>query len=75
MVDHFFEDARKGGWFAAVLSEAPSHPRAIRTMEYADHYDEIWQSQVPDPYPSFESGVADEYVEAGGVVRNGWQNR
>jgi len=42
-----------------------SHPRAIRTMEYADHCDEVWISELPSPYPSFEDWRrdADSYVE------------
>ncbi len=65
IADHFFEDAQKGGWFDAVLIQARSHPRAIRTMEYADHCDDIWQSRFPNPYPSFEEWrrSADAYVK------------
>lgn len=65
IADHFFEDAQKGGWFDAVLIQVRNHPREIRTMEYAGHCDEIWQSQVPNPYPSFEEWRrnADAYVE------------
>ena len=41
------------------------HPRAVRTMEYADHCDEVWISELPSPYPSFEDWRrdADSYVE------------
>jgi hypothetical protein len=36
IVDHFFRDAHNEGWFDAILTQARNHPRAIRTMEYAD---------------------------------------
>jgi len=54
IADHFFKDAKKGGWFDAVLIQVRIHPRAIRTMEYVDHCDEFWQARGPNPYPSFE---------------------
>jgi len=65
IADHFFEDAQKGGWFDAVLIQVRNHPRAIRTMEYADHCDELCESRFPSPYPSFEEWrrAADSYVE------------
>ena len=64
--DHFLQTAKREGWFDASLVQVRSHPRAIRTMEYADHCDEVWGSQIPEPYPSFESWRqrADSYVEA-----------
>jgi len=63
--DHFFEDAQTEAWFEAVLIQVRSHPRAIRTMEYADHCDELWSSAMPEPYPSFEDWRrdADSYVD------------
>jgi len=62
---HFFRNARADGWFDAVLIQVRSHPRAIRTMEYADHCDEVWGAHLPIPYPSFEDWRrdADAYVE------------
>jgi hypothetical protein len=65
IADHYFQDAKAGGWFDAILVGARSHPRAIRTMEYADHCDEVWSSQMPEPYPSFEDWRrdADAYVD------------
>lgn len=65
IADHYFRDAKTEGWFDAILAQARSHPRAIRTMEYADHCDEISSSQMPEPYPSFENWRqdADGYVE------------
>ena len=65
IADHYFDDAKAGNWFDAVRMLAHRHPRAIRTMEYADHCDEVWGSQLPDPYPSFEQwrSQADSYVE------------
>ncbi len=65
IADHFFQNARTEGWFDAVLIQALSHPRAIRTMEYADHCDEVWGAHPPIPYPSFEDWRrdADAYVE------------
>jgi hypothetical protein len=64
ITDHFFQDAKTGGWMDAILSSARSHPRAIRTMEYWEQCDEIWASNLPDPYPSFRSWrkQADSYV-------------
>ena len=65
IADHFFEDAQKSGWFDAVLIQVRNHPRAIRTMEYADHCDELCESRFPSPYPSFEEWrrAAGSYVE------------
>lgn len=65
IADHFFQDAKAGGWFDAILVGARNHPRAIRSMEYADHCDEVWSSQMPEPYPSFEDWRrdADAYVD------------
>ena len=65
IADHYFQDAKAGGWFDAILVEARSHPRAIRTMEYTDHCDEVWSSHLPVPYPSFKDwrGEADSYVD------------
>ena len=65
IADHYFQDAKGEGWFDAVLLQARSHPRAIRTMEYADHCDEIRSSQMPEPYPSLEDWRrdADAYVD------------
>ena len=53
IADHFFQDAKTEGWFDAILMQARSHPRAIRTMEFADHCDEVWSSGMPEPYPLF----------------------
>ena len=63
--DHFFQDAQSEGWYDAVLISARSHPRAIRAMEYCDHCEEIWKSDLPVPYPSFEAWRldADRYVD------------
>ena len=63
--DHFFQGARSEGWYDAVLISARSHPRAIRAMEYSDHCEEIWKSDLPVPYPSFEAWRhdADRYVD------------
>jgi hypothetical protein len=65
IADHFFQDAQTGGWFDAILVRVRSHPQAIRTMEYAGHCDELWSSELPDPYPSFEEWRrdADLYVD------------
>jgi hypothetical protein len=65
IADHYFQEAKAGGWFDAVLVGARNHPRAIRTMEYADHCDEVWSSQGPEPYPSFQDWRrdADAYVD------------
>jgi len=65
IADHFFQDAQTEGWFDAILVQVRSHPRAIRTMEYADHCDELWSLELPNPYPSFEDWrrEADLYVD------------
>ena len=65
IADHFFQHAKAGGWFDAILIEVQHHPRAIRTMEYADHCDDIWEAHLPSPYPSFVKWRrdADAYVE------------
>jgi hypothetical protein len=65
IADHFFQDAKTEGWFEAILIRVRSHPRAIRTIEYADHCSEVWGSVLPSPYPSFEGWrrEADSYVD------------
>ena len=65
IADHDFQDAKAEGWFDAILVRARIHPRAIRTMEYADHCDEVWSSAMPEPYPSFEDWrrEADSFVD------------
>ena len=55
--DHFFQDAQDEGWFDAILVQVRSHPRAIRTMEFADHCDEVWRSELPKPYPLLRNGA------------------
>jgi hypothetical protein len=63
--DHFFQDATTEGWFDAILVQVRNHPRAIRTMEFADHCDELWGEKPPSPYPAFEDWrrEADSYVD------------
>jgi hypothetical protein len=63
--DHAFQEAKTEGWYDAIVTSAGIHPRAIRTMEFADHCEEIWSGHLPVPYPSFESwrGDADRYVK------------
>jgi len=65
IADLHFQDSQTEGWFDAILVHVRSHPRSIRTMEYADHCDELWSSELPNPYPSFEDwrGNADLYVD------------
>ena len=67
IAEHCFQDAQTEGWFDAILVRVRSHPRVIRTMEYADHCDELWSSELPDPYPCFENWRrdADLYVDLG----------
>jgi hypothetical protein len=62
---HFFGDAKAEGWFDAVLVQVRNHPRAIRTMDYADHGDELWGTELPGSYPTFVCWRrdADSYVE------------
>jgi hypothetical protein len=63
--DHDFSDVKREGWLDALLLRAQDHPRAIRTMEYADYREETWGSRLPEPYPSFAEWRrnADSYVE------------
>ena len=63
--DHFFQEAKTEGWYDAIVISAGIHPRAIRTMEFADHCDEIWHEHLPISYPSFETWRrhADQYVD------------
>ena len=65
IADHYFKDAKTEGWFDAILVQARSHPRAIRSMEYADHRGEVWSFETPEPYPLFEDWrrAADSYVD------------
>jgi hypothetical protein len=65
IADHLFQDAKAEGWFEGILIKVRSHPRAIRTMEFADHCSELWGSELPVPYPSFEDWRrdADSYVD------------
>ena len=67
--DHFFSDAKAEGWYDAILLSTRMHPRAIRTMEYSDHCDDVWNGELPVPYPSFEAWRrdADRYVDVSGV--------
>jgi hypothetical protein len=64
IADHFFQDAQNEGWFDAILTQARNHPRAIRTMEYADDCDEAGRLHPPKSYPSFQEWrkQADAYV-------------
>jgi hypothetical protein len=63
--NHFFQEAQSEGWYDAILISARNHPRAIRTMEYCDHCEQIWESELPMPYPTFEAWRrdADRYVD------------
>lgn len=63
-IEQFFQDAKAEGWYDAIVSSARIHPRAIRTVEYADHCDGVWQGELPTPYPSFDTWRrdADRYV-------------
>lgn len=63
--DHFFQNAKAEGWFDAILIQVRSHPRAIRTMEFADYCDELWGDKLPSPYPLFEDWrrEADSFVD------------
>jgi hypothetical protein len=65
--EHFFQDAKAEGWYDAILISVHNHPRAIRTMEYCDRCEQIWESDLPIPYPSFETWRrdADLYVDLG----------
>jgi hypothetical protein len=64
LADHFFQDTQNEGWFDAILTQARNHPRAIRTMEYADDCDEAWRHAQPKSYPLFQEWRkrADSYL-------------
>jgi hypothetical protein len=66
IAERSFTEAKAEGWFDAILVGVQRHPRAIRTMEYADHCDEISGPNLPVPYPSFDDwrANADSYVES-----------
>jgi len=66
IAERFFTDARAEGWFDAIIVGVRRNLRAIRTMEYADHFDEIRGPNLPLPYPSFEDWRrdADAYVDS-----------
>ena len=57
IADHFFQDAQTEGWFDAILIQVRSHPRAIRTMEYADHCDEVWIQNCRALTPLLRTGA------------------
>src|SRR5260370_22278078 len=61
---HFFRDAQNEGWFDVILTQARNHPRAIRTMEYADDCDEAGRLHAPKSYLSFQEWrkQADSYL-------------
>jgi hypothetical protein len=63
--EHFFEEAKREGWYDAILISAHNHPRAIRTMEYFNRCEQVWESELPKPYPGFGSWRrdADRYVD------------
>ena len=63
--DRFFQHAKAEGWFDAILIQVRSHPRAIRTMEFADHCDGLWDEKLPSLYPPFENWrrEADSFVD------------
>lgn len=64
IADHFFRDAQNEGWFDAILTQARNHPRAIRTMEYADDCDEAGHFHAQKSYSSFQEWrkQADSYL-------------
>ena len=66
IVDHFFAEAIDEGWMDAILLYVRNHPQAVRTMEYADHCDEVSSSRLPVPYPRYDEWRqrADSYVAA-----------
>ena len=67
VADHFFIEAKREGWFDAILISVRNHPRGIRTLEYWEYCDDRWASALPVPYPSFEywRHNADRYVDLG----------
>ena len=65
--NHFFQDALQESWFDGLILQGRCHPRAIRTMEFADYCDELWGEKLPIPYPPFEDWckAADGFVDLG----------
>jgi len=61
----YFAEARKDGWFDAVMYCARAHPRNARTIDYwVFYWDEHWLTPSLDQYPSFMvwRRSADDYV-------------
>ena len=71
-----FCDAKKEGWLDALLVRAADHPRAIRTVEYADYCEGAGGSRLPEPYPPFEEwrANADSFVESPTVLPAGFSS-
>jgi hypothetical protein len=63
--EHFFQDAKCGGWFDAVVLYAADHTRKTRTERYWAHWD--YNSNWPGSrYPAYDTWrkEADDFVEA-----------
>ena len=65
IVEQFFADAKAEGWLDAILVGVRRHLRAIRTIEYDNHWNELLGPDLPVPYPSLDEWrrEADAYVE------------
>jgi hypothetical protein len=67
--NRFFVEARKEGWFDALVSYARAHPRSARTVDYwVFYWDEHWLARSLGTYPSFQEWrqAADDYVVQSG---------
>jgi hypothetical protein len=67
--NRFFVEARKEGWFDALVSFARAHPRSARTVDYwVFYWDEHWLARSLETYPSFQEWrqAADDYVVQSG---------
>lgn len=63
--ERFFADARRDGWYNAVVYRARAHPRSTRTVDYwVFYWDEQWSTLPLDRYPSIMEWrrSADDYV-------------
>ncbi|MGH9454166.1 MAG: hypothetical protein ACRD2O_09385 [Terriglobia bacterium] len=55
-MNHFFGDAKREGWFAALIFCARQHPRVARTVAYCAHWETQWMPVMPLYHRHFEPG-------------------
>ncbi len=67
--NRIFFEARKEGWFDALVAYARAHPRSARTVDYwVFYWDEHWSACPLGTYPPFQEWrqAADDYVVQSG---------